>query len=106
MSKIYLSNFLYSIGEKLSANVPAAEEYQEEFKKIIATKGLSKKQVFNMDESGLYLKQLPNRTSAPKKFNNVSGPKKQLERITIAGCCNVDGSLKIPLLVIGKSKKP
>lgn len=59
-----------------------------------------------MDESNLPFKQIPSRTYAPKEYSQVPGVKKQMEKFTFAGCCNADGSLKLPLIVIGKSKNP
>lgn len=59
-----------------------------------------------MDETGLQYKMTPTNVLAPREVSKVSGPKKQLERITIGACCNADGSFKLPLMVIGKSKNP
>jgi len=73
---------------------------------MISSKRLTRAQVFNFDESGLYFKQIPKKTFASKNVSQVSGTKKQIERITIAACCNGDGSFKLPLLFIGKSKNP
>jgi len=93
-------------GEKLSADAEAADKYKIEFEKMISSKRLTRAQVFNFDESGLYFKQIPKKTFAPKNVSQVSGTKKQIERVTIAACCNGDGSFKLPLLFIGKSKNP
>lgn len=82
-----------------------AKEYLETFKKILATKELTRMQAFNFDETGLYFKQYPTKTLIPKHISQVSGTKKQLERISVGACSNADGSLKLPLIVIGKSKK-
>ena len=62
--------------------------------------------MFNFDESCLYIKQIPDRTLAPKNMTSVRGTKHQLDRLTFAACFNVDGSMKLPLIVIGKSVKP
>lgn len=59
-----------------------------------------------MDESNLPFKQIPSRTLAPKSRSEVSSVKKQMEKFTFAGCSNADGSLKLPVIVIGKSKNP
>ena len=51
-------------------------------------------------------KYVPSRTHAPKTFIQVSVIKKQLKRVTIAVCCDVNGSLKLPVVLIGKYKNP
>lgn len=98
--------YFFLIGEKLAADEEAAKNYVIELEKIIKEKNLTKCQVFNMDESGLQFKMTPSKVIAPKDVSQVSGPKKQFERITFAVCCNADGSLKLPIMAIGKSKNP
>ena len=90
-------------GEKLSSDSSAAKKFVEEFKSI--TEGYSLDQVFNCDETGLYYKMLPGRTLA-SVHNEPSGTKKAKDRVTINACSNASGSVKLPLLLIGKSKNP
>jgi hypothetical protein len=63
------------------------------------------KDVFNLDETGLFWKLLPNKTMAFKGERCTAG-KKSKERLTAVVGANMDGSEKLPLLVIGKSAKP
>jgi hypothetical protein len=63
------------------------------------------KDVFNLDETGLFWKLLPNKTMAFKGERCTAG-KKSRERLTAVVGANMDGSEKLPLLVIGKSAKP
>lgn len=63
------------------------------------------KDVFNLDETGLFWKLLPNKTMAFKGERCTAG-KKSKERLTVVVGANMDGSEKLPLLVIGKSAKP
>ncbi|XP_043266524.1 jerky protein homolog-like [Venturia canescens] len=93
-------------GEKLSADEETANRYKQKFSELVAEKELKRAQVFNMDETGLMYKSTPKRTFVPADETQASGGKKQLERITIATCCNADGSFKLPLIFIGKSKNP
>ena len=67
--------------------------------------GYELKNVFNADELGLFYKLLPNKTLC---FKNESchGGKHSKDRVTVLVGANADGSEKLPLLVIGKSKKP
>ena len=61
--------------------------------------------VFNVDETGLFWRLLPDKTLA-FKHEKCHGGKKSKERITAMVCTNMDGSEKWPLLVIGKFKNP
>lgn len=65
--------------------------------------GYEVRDVFNMDETGLFYKLAPNRTLADSV---VSGEKRGKERLTVGLCANMDGSIKLPPLVINKSLKP
>lgn len=67
--------------------------------------GLTPAQVYNADETAV-IKLLPSKTLAAKYEKEARGYKKQKERVTIMACCNVDGSHKPPLMLIGKSQKP
>ena len=58
------------------------------------------KDIFNMDETGLFFRLLPDKTLSNSKTNK--GVKKQKDRITIALCANSDGSEKVKPFVIGK----
>lgn len=93
-------------GEKLSADQAAAINFREEFSLFAMEKGLTAEQVYNIDETGLNFKMLPERTLASRKEGSVSGYKKAKERITVAACSNAAGTHKLPLFVIGKSAKP
>jgi hypothetical protein len=61
------------------------------------------KDIFNMDETGLFWKLTPERTLATEAG---SGGKKSKDRITLALTTNADGSEKLEPWVIGKSKNP
>lgn len=63
------------------------------------------KDIFNADETGYFYKCLPSRTLSFKNEKCVGG-KKCKERITVMVGCNMTGTEKIKLLVIGKSKNP
>jgi hypothetical protein len=63
------------------------------------------KDIFNADEFGLFYNMLPDKTYT---FEGASckGIKVNKERITVLVCVNLDGTEKLPLLVIGKPKQP
>ena len=58
--------------------------------------------MFNCDESGLYYKLLPEKSLAAQFEKSTDGRKTQKERVTISACSNATGSIKLPLLLIGK----
>ncbi|XP_052696183.1 tigger transposable element-derived protein 4-like [Crassostrea angulata] len=61
--------------------------------------------IFNADETGLFFRLLPDKTL---EFKGVDchGGKNSKERVTVMVWSNMSGNEKLPLLVIGKSKKP
>ncbi|NXG26771.1 TIGD4 protein, partial [Grallaria varia] len=63
------------------------------------------KNVFHVQETGLLYQMLPHNTFA-FKGETCSVGKLSKERITVVVGTNMDGSEKLPLLVIGKSKSP
>lgn len=65
--------------------------------------GYDPNDIFNLDESGLFMEMGPNRTLATCP---QSGKKVSKKRITIVLCTNANGTYKFPLFVIGKSKRP
>ena len=62
-------------------------------------------EIFNMDETALYFKAQSNHTFVTNDDARNS-VKINKDRWTVALCCNMSGTNKIPLLVIGKSKHP
>lgn len=94
-------------GEKVSADFQAAEKFKDsDAPRIINGNNLLPCQIFNADETGIYFKKLPQKTLADKQDRSAAGCKQNKERITAMPCSNADGSLKLPLLVIGKSAQP
>ncbi|NXQ37556.1 TIGD4 protein, partial [Alaudala cheleensis] len=63
------------------------------------------KNVFFMQETGLFYQMLPHNTFA-FKGETCSVSKQSKESITVVVGANMDGSEKLPLLIIGKSKSP
>lgn len=61
-------------------------------------------EIWNLDESGLFYRALPDRTVA-LKGTNCRGGKLAKERITVLLACSVSGE-KYKLLVIGKAEHP
>ena len=78
-------------------------EYGREFKKITVSEEPSRAQCLNMNETSLLFEMVPNKTLAPGEVEEISGAKKQTERITVTVRCNTNGSFKIPLIATGKA---
>ena len=90
-------------GEKLSSDSFSAEQFINGFS--VMTEGYSADQIFNCDETGLYFKMLPGHTLA-SVHKQPDGTKKAKDRVTINACANASGTIKLPLLFIGKAKNP
>jgi len=60
--------------------------------------------IFNLNETGLFYRILPNKTLALKGETCSSG-KQSKERLTVLLCVNMLGDFETPF-IIGKSKKP
>ena len=90
-------------GENKSVDPQEIEEWKKMLPDLIT--GYHPKDVFNMDECGLFYNLSPDKTYA-YKGENCHGGKKNKERLTVLLGANMDGSEKLPILVVGKSKKP
>ncbi|XP_036364351.1 tigger transposable element-derived protein 1-like [Octopus sinensis] len=86
--------------ESASAVEQAAAEFPCALKKIIEENGFLPEQIFNVNETGLYWKKLPDRSFISKEEKTIPGYKASKERVTImlGGNCAGDFKLK-PLLV-------
>ncbi|EPX73479.1 ARS-binding protein [Schizosaccharomyces octosporus yFS286] len=62
-----------------------------------------KENIFNVDETGLFWKLLPNQTPS---IENCGHTKRYKAKISIVMCANSTGSEKLPLWVIGYAKRP
>lgn len=93
-------------GEKLSADSSAAESFRMKLRDILNQENYALENVYNADETGLNWKALPRKTLASRRELAAPGPKISKDRITALACANATGSHRLPMLVIGKSKKP
>ena len=93
-------------GEKLSADIDAADEFVASFPKFVKEGGYSLHQVFNCDETGLNFRLLPTKTLAQSFEKLADGHKKSKDRVTVNLCSNAAGTIKLPLHVIGKANRP
>ncbi|XP_018377461.1 PREDICTED: jerky protein homolog-like [Trachymyrmex cornetzi] len=83
-----------------------AEEYKTTFLNIIKNEDLTPHQVFNCDATGLNYKQIPKTIlSGTGNKSESAGFKIKRKRVTIMICSNASGTLKFPLVLIGKDAK-
>ncbi|GBN83205.1 Jerky -like [Araneus ventricosus] len=69
-------------GERLSADVTAADSFCVKFQEFIDEENLIPNQIYNADETGLYWKCLPTKTLASREEKSAPGHKSS-KRITI-----------------------
>ncbi|XP_050065139.1 jerky protein homolog-like [Aphis gossypii] len=93
-------------GELLSADLSSAENFKQTFQLFVEKEGYFQDSVYNADETGLNWKALPRKSLASFQEHAARGYKVSKERVTIMTCANAAGTHKLPLLLIGKSKKP
>ena len=93
-------------GEKLSGNEEQAAKFVVEFQKFIKEQNLSLYQILNSDESDLFFRLLPDCTLVACFEKSVSGRKKSKDRVTLNFCSNASGTIKMPIHLIGKAKRP
>ena len=82
------------------------EDFCNNFRDFIERENLQPEQIYNADETGLFWKCLPSRTSVIKGKCTVSGHKSIEERVTVMCCANATGLHKLKLCVVGKARKP
>jgi len=91
-------------GEKASADASAAEEFKRNLFNLISSYSLD--QIFNCDETGLYYRLLSQKALAGSFEKRADGRKKLKDHVTVNVCANITGSIKLPLLLIGKAAHP
>lgn len=93
-------------GEAASADKAASKEYPKMLKGIIPRGGYKPEQVFNVDETGLYWKRMPDRTYISKTEKSAPGYKVSKQRLTLLLGANAAGDFKLKPLLIYLSKNP
>ena len=90
-------------GEAASADTEAASGFCDILKMRIAVGGYNAKQVLNMNEIGLFWKNMSKRTYVSWEEKSAPGFKAAKERVTVVLVGNNKGDLKLMLLVIDLS---
>jgi hypothetical protein len=90
-------------GESGSVSSSTIEAWKVQLSNLM--QGKNPKDIFNLDETGLFYQCLPDKTLTLKN-QKCNGGKLSKHRITVLVGANMDGSEKLPLLVIGKYANP
>lgn len=88
-------------GEADAADKRGVQLTRDNMKLIVD--GYSLDDIYNQDETGVFWRQLPQRTLATGKR---AGRKQDKQRVTVSLTCNASGTDKRELFVIGKAKRP
>lgn len=89
-------------GEANDVNQDTVENWKR--KLLVLIKGYEAKDIYNADETGLFLRGIPTKSLVIKGDACVGG-KKSKDRLTVLMCGSMAGEIRKPL-VIGKSMKP
>jgi hypothetical protein len=89
-------------GESACVSQDTVQDWKDKLSDII--EGYSARDIYNMDETGLFFRALPDNTLSVKG-EDCKGGKKSKERITLSLCVNMEGDFKKPV-VIGRAAKP
>nr|CCA19381.1 DNA binding protein putative [Albugo laibachii Nc14] len=87
-------------GEAASVNLNAVESGRIALEEI--TMGYER-DALNMDETTIFYCSIPVKSITKDR---ISGRKHQKKRLTVALCCNEDGTTKLHLLFVGSVKSP
>jgi len=93
-------------GESASADNIEAAKFPDILKAYILKEGLSAKQVFNIDEAGLFYKRLPSRTYISKAEKSAPGRKISKNRVTLLLGGNAEGDFKFKPFLIHNAANP
>ncbi|XP_066956270.1 tigger transposable element-derived protein 1-like [Macrobrachium rosenbergii] len=93
-------------GEAASADSVAAESFPSGLNEIIREDGYTADQVFNVDETGLFWKRMPNHTHISKEERSAPGHKAGKERLTLLFGANASSDLKLKPLLVYLAENP
>ena len=87
-----------------SGGIISACEFRHDFEAVVG--GYDTEQLFNCDETGLQFRLLPERILTCAFETSAEGRRRLKDRVTISVCANATGTIKLPLLLIGKAARP
>lgn len=96
---------LQSKSRSSDVDVAAAKEFIDKLDVFINANNYQKKQIFNVDETGLCWKKMPDRTYLSNSQNSVAG-QKTIDRLTLLLGGNASGDFKLKPMLIYCSENP
>ncbi|XP_042218679.1 tigger transposable element-derived protein 1-like, partial [Homarus americanus] len=94
-------------GKAANADEASARAFPPTVKKFIQEEGYTLDQIFNLDETGLYWKNMPTRTYISKTEAHAPGFKAAKNRMTVLLGANASGDLKLkPVLIMRQATLP
>lgn len=101
-----LMHNLQALVEAVSADLAAVSAFPEELNKIIQEGGYTSKQIFNVDETGLFWKRMMSHTSISYDEERAKGHKASKDRLTLLLGGNAEGDVKLKPLLVYCSENP
>ncbi|XP_045132195.1 tigger transposable element-derived protein 1-like [Portunus trituberculatus] len=92
-------------GEAASGDEKAASEFPKVLAEMIKEGDYSAHQVFNVDETGLFWKHMPDRTYITKEEKSAPGHKASKDRVTLL-LGSAAGDFKLKLLLVYQAENP
>ena len=92
-------------GEILSADLSTVDPFREELQRLIESEGLTRDQIYNADETGLWWRMTTSSLNVADK-TRAANFKKAKDRMTLLACANASRTHRLPLMFINKSQKP
>ena len=107
----YIAKSVKLQGEAADTNLEEAEAKMRVMRDAIASGGYQACNVFNMDETALVYKTIPNRTHLLAKGDKRQAGKgtnqmNAKDRLTVILHINANGACKLPPVIIGSAKNP
>nr|XP_032833715.1 tigger transposable element-derived protein 1 [Petromyzon marinus] len=93
-------------GEAKSADVATAGDFSRTLAEIIEEGRYCARQVFNVDETGLFWKKMPSSTYIAKEENSMPGFRSEKDRLTLVLGSNAAGDFKLKPLLVYHSENP
>ncbi|XP_071053644.1 tigger transposable element-derived protein 1-like [Onthophagus taurus] len=94
------------IGEAASTDSNAASEFIATLKAIVHDGNYSPHQIFNVDETGLFWKNMPSNTYITKDEKRMPGYKAAKDRLTLLLSGNAAGDFKLKPILVYHSENP
>ncbi|XP_071482354.1 jerky protein homolog-like [Diadema antillarum] len=95
---------LFMRRESLSTTLRVVDFFLNQLEDVITDEELSREQIYNCGETGLFWKALPHCSLVGPEEKTATGHERSKERLTLLATANATGTHKLPLLLIGKSK--